>query len=218
MAYLLFQVSVVCCARARARAWCSSWGRRVSWRPPRAAVVHWSRTGQARQVAVSNLTTITSVSRWRAGLHVALVWPCGQLTWRVCQSTVNAVLSNPSPARAWREVSSNAGVTRVSPNWRCAWSSTSARGVAGVQVVLGGQQVASGQLAVDRGGHLHVRHGRGGGRHVGDQVRSPRVGLTRFRVHSGLGLVLVLSGVLSGVLPWSAVSLAVSQVSVRWSL
>ena len=40
MAYLLFQVSVVCSARARARAWCSCWGRRVSWRPPRAAVVH----------------------------------------------------------------------------------------------------------------------------------------------------------------------------------
>ena len=65
-------------------------------------------------------------------------------------------------------------------------------GVAGVDVVFGGQQMSPGQLPVDRGGHLHIRHGRGGGRHVGDQVRSPRVGLIRLGTHGGLGLVPVV--------------------------
>ena len=65
-------------------------------------------------------------------------------------------------------------------------------GVAGVDVVFGGQQMSPGQLPVDRGGHLHIRHGRGGGRHVGDQVRSPRVGLIRLATHGGLGLVPVV--------------------------
>src|SRR6266508_3187360 len=44
------------------------------------------------------------------------------------------------------------------------------RRVAGVDVVLAGEQVPLGEVLVDRLGHLRVGHGRVGGRHVGDQV------------------------------------------------
>ena len=73
--------------------------------------------------------------------------------------------------------------------------------------------MSPGQLPVDRGGHLHVRHGRGGGRHVGDQVRSPRVGLIRLgtprraRPCPSSFPCFVVGGVVGGV-----------TVSVRWSL
>ncbi len=49
-AYLAFQVSVFCSARARTRASCGSLGRKVSMRLPSAEVVHCSWKGQGRQV------------------------------------------------------------------------------------------------------------------------------------------------------------------------
>ena len=47
--YLACQVSFLWTVRAAVTASCSSWGRRVSVRVPRAAVVHVVREGQARQ-------------------------------------------------------------------------------------------------------------------------------------------------------------------------
>ncbi|MFE7268847.1 hypothetical protein ACFU9B_44255 [Streptomyces sp. NPDC057592] len=53
------------------------------------------------------------VPRWVAGLHQVLVSPRGQVACRFSQSIVNAVRSNPAPARAWGELFSRTGVTRV---------------------------------------------------------------------------------------------------------
>jgi hypothetical protein len=58
---------------------------------------------------------MTSVPRWVAGVHQALVLPCGQVTVRVGQSMVNPLRSKPCPARACGEVSASIGVTSRTP-------------------------------------------------------------------------------------------------------
>ena len=90
--------------------------------------MHWARAGHGPQVVVGNLTTMTSVPRWVAGLQEVLVRPWGQVTCRVSKSMVKQVLSYPVPARAWTDWSSRAGVTMVTPNVCAAVAMTSAEG------------------------------------------------------------------------------------------
>ena len=87
--YLCRQVTVACSARAAARVSWIARGRMPSWRPERAAVVHWARAGHGWQAARGNTTMILSVPSWRAGLQVLLTDPCGQVTCWLSQSTVN---------------------------------------------------------------------------------------------------------------------------------
>ncbi|MEV4018209.1 hypothetical protein AB0J35_47705 [Nonomuraea angiospora] len=49
-------------------------------------------------------------------------------------------------------------------------------GVAGIQVMLGGQQAAPGQVLVNDLGHRRVGHGGVGGGHFRDQIRRSRAG------------------------------------------
>lgn len=93
-----------------------------------ALVTDGTRTGHAWQVCLSNLTTIAGVPRWLAGLHQALVLPRGQTAWRLSQSMVKAVRSNPAPARAWGELFSSTGVTRTTPKLRFTATMSSADG------------------------------------------------------------------------------------------
>jgi hypothetical protein len=80
IAYRACQSVAAWAVRAARWAWCTWRGGTVNWRPnlDEAERVHWSRAGQARQVAAANLTTITSRPRWTAGNHQELVLPCGQ--------------------------------------------------------------------------------------------------------------------------------------------
>jgi hypothetical protein len=71
----------------------ASWtgrGRKPSWRPLRAAVVHWARAGQGRQVALANLARMVSAPCLsRAGVQELEMAPCGQVTCLFSQSMVN---------------------------------------------------------------------------------------------------------------------------------
>jgi len=84
------------------------------------AVVHWPRTGHGAQVAVSNLMTIASVSRWVHGLHDELILPCGQRACRVSKSMSKLARSNPPPALPCGEVSASSGLTSSTPKSRSA--------------------------------------------------------------------------------------------------
>lgn len=87
----------------------------MSWRRCDAEVGHSSRTGHGPQSALEKVITMVGVPRWVAGFHELLVWACGQVACRASKSMVNAVRSNPAPARACGEVSASIGVTSVIP-------------------------------------------------------------------------------------------------------
>jgi len=80
--------------------------------------VHWSRTGQGRQVPAANLITIASVPRWVAGLHQVLVCPCGQVAWWASKPMVKPARSSPAPALACRDVSARQRGEQCDPHRR----------------------------------------------------------------------------------------------------
>jgi hypothetical protein len=79
------------------------------------AVVHLALTRHGWHASAASLATMTSVPRCDAGVHQVLVLPWGQVTVWVSQSTVKAVRSKPSSARAWGEVSASIRVTNRMP-------------------------------------------------------------------------------------------------------
>ena len=111
-------------------------GRRNSWRPVR-DVVHWALAGQARQVAVANLTTIACLfSCWTTWLQPVLVAPWGQVTCWWSQSMVNVPAVYP-PERACGGLADSSGPSRVMPRARAS-SEQVGGGVPGVHCVLAG--------------------------------------------------------------------------------
>src|ERR1051325_10375113 len=91
LAYRACQWLVSCSARAAVTASWISRGRKVSWRPDD-DLVHLSRAGHARHVCAGNRTTMTSAPLAVPGLQRVLGVPRGQVTWRLSQSMVNALL------------------------------------------------------------------------------------------------------------------------------
>ena len=121
MLYRCFQCWVDWPARAAATASWISRGRRNSWRPVR-DVVHWALAGQARQVAVANLTTIACLfCCWTTWLQPVLVAPWGQITCWWSQSMVNVSEVYP-PERACGGLADSSGPSRVMPRARASSS------------------------------------------------------------------------------------------------
>src|SRR5580704_15272816 len=79
--YLRRQASLACSVRAAVVASWTGRGRKLRVRPLRAAVVHWARAGQGRQVAWVNLTMMVPVPLvLRAEVQELERAPWGQVT------------------------------------------------------------------------------------------------------------------------------------------
>src|SRR6266545_1407396 len=207
-AYLACQALVSCWARAASRACWTSRERSVSWRPPRPAVVHWPRTGQAWQRGAGN----SHHDRLGAALGAGAPGGAGLSlrAGRLLPVPVCAKCGSVEPASG---PGLGGGVLEQGGDQGGAEGGQRAdeqlrRGGAGVQVVLGGEQAAAGELPVGWSGHRLVGHGGVGGRHAGDDVGHrgglpDRCGLPllagggvgRARTATGLGLLAGLRDV-----------------------